>query len=470
MAVRIEKPQTEPKKKKNPILPLLLVIIVLAAAGAAWFFLTSEATEPSQPFEISNFIGKPEFFSGIRKTWAPASRGEKFSTQDKLRTAKDEEVDLKIPDFITMRLKGNAVLESIRAKKTEKKVKIRLYLDKGSLFGATDKKFSANASMEVLTPDSIVDITGGLFEIKVDPKTGQTWVGVLDGISEVRKKSFLPAEVSKLGSLQSFTPNLETAAKKVSREEWDHLKEAYELIQKGAAHEAEQLDMAKKAGSLYAKVFDHGTFFTPKMGNAERDFFIDEKSGETFLNIAYDVFPRGSYVGMYMKTRNLDLVNFKNLEFEARIAPDQPGPAEFQVEVKSGGAVIRRLSAKQFSKDWKVFSFPLQATKTAPVQEINFYFSHEKVGENSKGAIELRKINLLADPNPPKQAPAEPALVQAKPGMKPRPDLIVAGPKPISTKRTVNTSTSTVKSEAKAPASSAPSKPVPNATSLPDDF
>ncbi|MBI4711554.1 MAG: hypothetical protein HY767_03725, partial [Candidatus Omnitrophica bacterium] len=176
-------------------------------------------------------------------------------------------------------------------------------------------------------------------------------------------------------------------------------KETYELLAKSAAMEAEQINLSKLAGNFFDVVFDHGTFFTPKIGYAGREFFKDPDLGQVLLETEYDVFPAGSFCGVYIKTRDFDISKYAGLSFEIRRKGEEGVPESFFIELKSRGNVVRRFAPRNFEKDWKPIEFDFHANKSIVVNEVVFVFTNARVGEAKKGMLEFRNINLI--PLPP---------------------------------------------------------------------
>jgi len=156
-----------------------------------------------------------------------------------------------------------------------------------------------------------------------------------------------------------------------------------------------QLDLSKQIGSFFDFVFDHGTFYTPKVGYSGREFFKDEDSGEVFLEIEYDVFTRGSFAGMYIKTRNLDLSGYDTLEFEMRRVEGEGFPQSIRIELKSKTGIARAFAAKMPKPAWEKVSFPLHVRNETLMTEMAFVFLHDRVGEDKKGAVQFRRMHLI---------------------------------------------------------------------------
>ncbi len=388
----------EKSSKTNPILPVL-IIFLLIIAGTAGYILNRPVNLPG--YEISNFVGKAEVFSKTKNSWVPLERGASLGLGDKIRTTADSEVDLRSGDEIVVRLKANSELQGIRPDLFSKVTYLPLELKKGTLFGATDKSFKdKNGNFEVATPVVVAAVRGTLFEVSAGDSNEHSQVSVLRGRAEVRNRSFLnfsPAVVvvEDVHKVESINGALSKPVK-IGRDEWNEIKEAYELIQHSAAFEAKQIDLSKKAGNFFDFTFDHGTFFTEKFGYAGREFIEDPKDKSVYFEIEYDVFPIGSTVGMYIKTRGLDISKYGGLQFEVRKNPDQDTvPAAFRMEFKFKSQTQRATSPKVFKNEWQPFQILFRASKPTPVTEVTLVFSHEQVGEYKKGLVQLRKFELL---------------------------------------------------------------------------
>ncbi len=406
----------EKSKSTNPALPILLLFLAIIA-GVATYIFNRPVNLPA--FEISNFVGKAEVFSKTKGTWVPLERGATLNLNDKIRTAADSEVDLRNGDEIILRLKSNSELQGMRPALFSKVTHLPLDLKKGTLLGATDKTFTANhGNFEVATPVVVAAVRGTLFQVTADAVNQDSEVRVLRGQAEIRPRSFfnLSPDTIVVGDVHKIEAKRGTISQpiRIDRDEWNEIKETYELIQRSAAFEAKQIDLSKKAGNFFDFTFDHGTFFTEKFGYAGREFIEDPKDKSVFLEVEYDVFPIGSTVGMYIKTRDLDISKYKGLEFEVRKNPDQESvPEAFRMEFKFKSQTQRATSPKVFRNEWQPFQILFRASKSTPVTEVTLVFSHQQVGEFKKGFVQLRNFKLL--PPDPLDEAAQAAAVAAQP-------------------------------------------------------
>ena len=396
----MDKPRVTVEKGKsvNWLLPTFLIFV--AILGVAAYVLLNLPVNV-QTFEITNFVGKTEMYSNAKRAWGPLERGASFGVGDKIRTGEESEVDLKLEDQAVLRLKPNSEIRGMRPWFFEKPTVLPIELVKGTLLGAQDKQFQEKfGSFDIATPLIVATAKGTLFQMTTEEANNRSFAGVIRGALEVRKRTFFNISASSLhiGNTQKadvLNPE-NIKAEKIDREDWNSMKETYDLIQRSAAFEAKQIDLSKKSGTFFEYVFDHGTFFTDKFGFANREFAENPKDNEVYCEIEYDVFPVGSVVGVYIKTRGLDLSQFKGLQFEARKNPDEKAtPDGFRIELKQKSQTVRATSPKVFKNEWQPYQFIFNARKPTPVNEMVFVFSHEQVGEFKKGMIQLRNFNML---------------------------------------------------------------------------
>lgn len=370
-------------------------------------FLYYQQPKPG-PFRIANFAGTVEIYSPARNAWLPAERNGKLGAHDKIRTGPDAEVDLRLGDDVYLRLKENSQLEGKGPRLFDSSLTSRLHLLKGTLIGAAEKRFKGTGPIEITTPVLVAAVRGTLFRVEVDEKTGESSVSVLHGQLEVSPRNpgpdYLPRQLVKtrpvtIGNTEKVFAKpgeIHLVPVRISAADWNRMKEAYELIQRSAVFEARQLDLSQKAGTFFQYVFDHGAFFSQKFGFADREFIKDESTGEVYLDVDYDVFPKGSFVGVYMKTRGFDLSEYHGLSFDVRRAAEGGVPDAFKMEIKSKGDVARAMKFSNFKKDWRTLEFQFSARQAAPITELTFVFTHDMVGEAKKGDLQFRNFKLMS--------------------------------------------------------------------------
>lgn len=350
---------------------------------------------PSLTYEVQNFAGAAHRYGAAEKSWLPPQRSEVLKVGDRLRTGPQGEMDLKISGQMRLRLKENSELELRAPKFFERARSPRLLLRRGNLLGATEKQ-ALPVTVQIVTPALSAEIRESIFQIEADPKSKVSVVRVLRGSLEVFSlQSRQSVTVRSLERTEVSGKRAPLASVRVDRKEWNKMKEAYELVLKNMALERRQFDLAKQAGNFFQYVIDHGTFYTPDLGYAEREFFKGEGSDETQMEVGYDVFPVGSFVGVYLKTRGLDLSKFKGLEFEIQGDPKEGVPDSFKIELKSGSGVVRAFKTRGVKETWQTFQFPWRFTRPKELSEMTFVFSNEKAGNQKKGLVIFQKINLL---------------------------------------------------------------------------
>jgi len=420
--MRIEKPTTDSSVSRK--IAGLIILLILAGVFAGLYYTSQKGTgsamtraqaeamkiAPEIPaLEIANFVGKPEIYSEEEKTWVPLRRGVLFAWGEKLRTNSESEIDIRAADQVVMRLKPNSELERKIPSSKEEVNQYQIHLVRGVILGATERKAETEKWLQVSTPAVVASIRGTVFVVRADEAdANKSWVGVLRGNVEVTGK--IKSDMVVVGDLQRTQIQEDgtlSAPIRVSSAEWNSMKEAYELVEKSAADEAAQLDLSYEAGGFFSNVFDHGTFFTPKVGYAWRSF-IKNDDGKIVLEVEYDVFPRGSFVGMYTKVRDINIEDYEALQLKVKRVPGTGHPDAFRIEVKSKGQTLRAFTPKFFKNEWQTMRFPLRADKAAPISEVTFVFSHEQAGEHTRGALRFADVELI-----PK--PAEPAKTEAAP-------------------------------------------------------
>jgi len=400
MIVRIEKPRTMSYGKP------LVVLLVIAAVLVLWFCFAPRSYVPLA-FEILGFEGDVQIYDLQSRSWRTPKRGEEFVASQKLKTGADGSINFQVENEIHLRLKENSEIlnEESRVRGTREVYKLRLV--HGVLLGATLRQFErkqngAKAVLEILTRDYVANIHGAIFRVQASAQEGQeNRIGVLRGFVEVAKPSpFFRSEGIRIRGLEetSATGGVIQPVTRVTPEAWGLMKESYELLEKTAVMEAEQIDLSKMAGSFFNVVFDHGTFYTPKSGYAGREFFKDPDSGQVFFETEYDVFPTGSFCGVYIKTRDFDISKYTGLSFEVRRKADEGAPDSFFIEMKSKGNVVRRYAPRVFEKTWKLVEFDFHAQKPLIVNEVVFVFTNARVGEAKKGVLEFRNMKLIPLP------------------------------------------------------------------------
>ncbi|MEI7752016.1 MAG: FecR domain-containing protein, partial [Candidatus Omnitrophota bacterium] len=391
----------------------LVLVFVIAAGLIAWSQFAPRSYNPLA-FEILGFEGDVQVYDLHSRSWRAPKRGEDFVTSQKLKTGADGMINFQVENELHLRLKENSEILNEESRVVGKREVYKLRLSQGVLLGATTRQFERKqkddkAILKILTRDYVANIHGAIFRVQASTQPGQqSKVGVLRGFVEVSKPSpFFRTEGIRIRGLEetNVVGGVIQPATKVTPEAWGLMKESYELLEKTAVMEAEQIDLAKMAGSFFNVVFDHGTFFTPKIGYAGREFFKDQDSGQVYLETEYDVFPAGSFCGVYFKTRDFDISKYAGFSFEIRRKADEGAPDSFFIELKSKGNVARRFAPKTFEKSWKTVEFDFHAKKPLIVNEMVFVFTNARVGEAKKGIIEFRNVKLIPLPVVPATVP-----------------------------------------------------------------
>ena len=279
--IRVEKPQAP------HYLRAIVAVIAIVGVLVLWPHIAPRPFSPLS-FEILGFEGDVQIYDLQSRSWRVPKRGEEFKAAQKLKTGADGLVNFQIENEIHLRLKENSEVKNEDSRVSGKREIYKLRLSQGVLLGATTRQFERKqkadqAALQILTRDYIANIHGAIFRVQASAQPGaENKVGVLRGFVEVVKPSFFfQSQGIRIRGLEetSVVGGVVQPATRVTAESWNRMKESYELLEKSAVKEAEQIDLSKKAGGFFNYVFDHGTFYTPKVGFAGREFFKDPDSG-----------------------------------------------------------------------------------------------------------------------------------------------------------------------------------------------
>ncbi len=397
------------KLKKNSPISMPVLFISLSILAAVFYLNRNPAvvSESLPGFQVDTFSGDIQVFSASQNSWTQVERGFLLMPGDRLKTGAGAQIEFQIADSIRGRLREDSeILFPKNRTAKDHEPAFRIELKKGTCFLASDSEALPHPLEIALGP--MIAITQEAFTLAASQESlDQGSLGILRGSAALEDYKNRPLgtlhSMQKLG-FKNSKPFAEPEA--MDQRAWQQYHEAYELIEHTAASEAAQLDLSKKAGNLFVYVFDHGTFFTPKMGYANREFTTDPLAGEVYLQIEYDVFPVGSFVGMYLKTRGLDLSKYAALRFQMRRNPKEAGfPEAVKIEVKSPSGTLQSFMLKHPERDWTPVEFPLRFSKPAEIREIALVFMNERIGGYSKGFIQLKNFMLVPKENSPVQTP-----------------------------------------------------------------
>lgn len=390
-------------KKKQPV-PISVWVISLAIFAALFYLNQNSSTlsESLPGFEVDTFSGDVQVYSVQQNSWVQVERNQGLMPGDILKTGLGAQIEFQLPDRARVRLNENSeLLFPLNRRTKNHEPAFRFQLKKGDCFLASDEN-TLSHPLEMTVGPITASSQESLTFAASQKSLGEGSLAVLRGTAVLEDSKNRP-----LGTLRAmetlFFQNSKPAGGPVpiDQKNWHQYREAYDLISRTAASEAAQLDLSQKAGNLFVYVFDHGTFFTPKMGFANRAFINDPLSQEVYLQIEYDVFPTGSFVGMYLKTRGLDLSKYQSLRFQMRRDPKEAGyPEAVKMEMKSSSGTLRSFMLKHPEQSWSPVEFPLHFSKPAELREIALVFMNERIGGYSKGFLQLKNFTLVPKENP----------------------------------------------------------------------
>jgi len=411
-------PEPDSKKPIWLVAALFVALLILVTSGIIFFLLGPKRGQMPEAlvFNVERFSGNVSIYSRQKEAWIPLSRtdfrGTRIGPGDLVKTANDADIDLRVPTLFEARIKPDSEVEVLESEaprspgffageSDEVFTALTIRLSKGGFLGLTREAFQ-NKRVEVQIPNALVRSEEASFFIRVLPKN--TIVSVLDGAMEVEVDS-QPAPV-RIPSLHSLvitrSGNIFEKPKRLTYQSWRAVNEVRDLVFETQEEAEKQVDLRQKAGSLFKYVFDEGTFFTPNLGFAKREFFEDEH-GDVLLKIDYDVYPQNALVGTYMKTRELDLSKVDHMSFEMKAAikgekrelKPENIPKMIRIELKKRSEIIRGFAVKPITTDWRLYSFDLPAQKEELVNEVVFVFENTRIGTLSrKGAVLIKNLTI----------------------------------------------------------------------------
>lgn len=376
----------------------LVFFLGLLSALSFVFYRMTYAPQFNQPlFSVESVVGSAEAYSYQDRSWIPLKRGDPVSARSRIRSGEASQLDFFIPNRIRLRLKENSELEAKGFRSVNGKFVPRVRLTHGSLIAAAPVSLQGRTLVQFESSGLEIDVVQALFQLRHDSQADQTWLGVLGGSLEIRSRQIWNEATLILNDLErvEYSSRGLGSPAAISTEEWNELREAYELIQRSSTFEVEQFHLSKEAGNFFFYVFDHGAFYSPRVSYVNREFIFDSTEERVFLEVGYDVFPKSTIAGVYFKTRGLDFSKFRALEFEVRRSPQRSFPDAFRIELKSSEGIVQAFSQRNFEPDWKKVALPFRASKTTFVTEMTFVFAHDTVGIHKKGALQFRNFNLL---------------------------------------------------------------------------
>lgn len=386
------------KKHKWAILYLSLIFL------SSLFVVFVSYYKPANPirFEVINFTGAVEIYDHDARQWRRANRGDEIRTLDKIRTRANSEIDFTNSEQGLFRLGADSELHGNQAffLDMHPMADPGIHLKNGSLMIYALKR-DASRDLKIVAPFIQVKVLpGSLLFMEVDALSDEpkAWVGVLRGGADVYSKLLLKQQTVRVNAheqteVQQGSPL--SSPVRITRAQWQKLSKGFELVERTLTVEREPVQEFKAIGNLFEYVFDYGTFYTPNQGSMLLDFLRDDDGKMSGLVLDYDVFPPGSYVGVYLKSRSLDLSHFQNFELELRSDDFLGIPDAVNVEFKTHAGVIHEFPLGAFKDQWHKVSFPLNYPSMTDIVEIAIVFTNQTVGEHKSGSLEARNFKLI---------------------------------------------------------------------------
>lgn len=401
-------------RRGNPFVGFIIFLILLVggtfAAGSFFYYKNASSL---LPVAIGPFPGKVEI-SADGKTWQKPVYNTFLKPNTYVRTGPDGEIDLQAGKTVFLRLKQNGLIRFM-APAFFSKAQARFHVNAGTVLITNQKEniqLSFNPAFDQAPKNFWQDVSTqmveseGIYAVTVDASKKFGRVDVLRG--KLIVSSLLPKMSAAIKDMESGEKIGGGAfhKTKIVQTNWRNAREAYEVKPAAMDAQVSQLDLSKKAGIFFNYALDHGTFYQKNYGWCEREFIVPADGSPAYLEITYDVFPVGSWVGVYIKTKNLDLSKFKTFKVDARRIPGKSHPDNIRLEFKSKYQVVQAYAIKRLNKDWETITFPVRLAKESPINEVTIIFSNNKVGNNKTGGVQFRNFTL-EEADLAKQVPTE---------------------------------------------------------------
>lgn len=415
--MRIDPPQAKTQARLSLLPPLFLLGMIVLFILTAFFYIKGiERSIPSIDYKIYYAYGDVQYNAAGESAWRSLRDGDVLSLNDKIRIGAKGEIEFGIENQSKFRAKSNTEFQINRSPFYVKNPSQQIQLRTGTVFGTIKRDYKGPQVVFDLpqhkTRVYFEKLSTFIIHSSLESAKSLSWVGVLRGRALLTGAMFKKEyEVGGLQKIELAGGAILREAEAVNREEWNQMKEAYELTQQTAEDEAVQHDLSKEAGNFFRFVIDHGTFYAPNAGRSEREFYRNEDTGEVHLEVTYDVFPENSFVGMYIKTKDLKLKGHQGIRFDAKRADGDGYPERVRIELKSKGDTVRSFQITHLEKKWNTYVFPFVMTKEIELEEMAFVFSNDRVGQFKKGVMLLRRIELIT---PDEKMPEQPEIQAAK--------------------------------------------------------
>jgi hypothetical protein len=130
---------------------------------------------------ISYIEGEVEVLKEKAKTWEKAKLYSYLTSGDRIRTKFGAKAELKFPDGSIIRMEENTVLEIKELIKRKEKEVSSFKMMWGKLKARIKRLITKESSVNFYTPTAVIGLRGTIFELRVDIKTGETLLKVLEG-------------------------------------------------------------------------------------------------------------------------------------------------------------------------------------------------------------------------------------------------------------------------------------------------
>ena len=178
---------TDEKEKVVTFIPFrnAPALVGVLATLLVFIFVYNHLFSPLWPI-VDGIEGTVKIYRSKSNEWSIVQKPRiKLYRNDIVKTFKDGQADVRIPNLYQMRLKNDSEIKLAKASRRATSGSIKYDLAKGKAFTYYKKTRRKKREFIIETPNADVSVVGTDFMVNSMPAINKTWVGVLDGTVKV---------------------------------------------------------------------------------------------------------------------------------------------------------------------------------------------------------------------------------------------------------------------------------------------
>lgn len=221
-----------PLARPVPVLVRATVLVTITALLTVSVMWNQASVMPA----IASVQGRVEVYNTESKQTQTAREGMRLKIHDVIRVARNSQVNIESKRYEIL-LKEDTEVQPVQLERAFGRSKDIAYkLDRGKMLVATKKDFEG-ARLEIESPTAEIKVKGTGFMVKSLPvQQNMTWVGVLDGVVEVKSKievAGLPSRVlvEEGKATEVFPGSVPSTPRYLLKNEWEEVQEIYRIAE-----------------------------------------------------------------------------------------------------------------------------------------------------------------------------------------------------------------------------------------------